>query len=214
MKAVYSVIAILLLAGGAWFTYTTLRTITLSCSTLDPKPRIVAFGDSLVTGYGAVPGEDAFSVLSTSIGVPIRTLGVDGDTSARALARIDSVILEDPDIVLVLLGGNDALQRVPLLETEANLGEILSTLNGAGIRTVLIGVIGGFPRDPYAPMFESLGNEHVSTVVPNILSGILGRDEYMSDAIHPNAVGYARIAERLVPVLERVCALHKGKTSL
>lgn len=168
--------------------------------------RIIAFGDSLVAGYGAPEGEDAFSQLAGLLGTPIENLGRSGDTSGRALLRIEEVLERKPDIVIVLLGGNDALQKLPVSETEKNLGAILERIQDAGAKPVLVGVIGGFPQDTYAPMFERLAKEHGVPLVPNVLSGLLGREEFMSDAIHPNAAGYARIAKRLLPVLRDACA--------
>ncbi len=54
-------------------------------------------------------------------------------------------------------------------------------------------------------MFERLSKEYAVPLVPNILSGLIGREEFMSDAIHPNSGGYARIAEKLIPPLEKIC---------
>ncbi len=158
-----------------------------------------------MAGYGAGKGEDAISVLSQKIGVPIKNAGVSGNTSADALARIEEVIRVNPTIVIILLGGNDALQGVPVSRTEQNLSLILETLKGHNIQPLLVGVIGGFPTDPYAPMFERLSKEYAVPLVPNILSGLIGREEFMSDAIHPNSAGYTRIAEKLVLPLETLC---------
>src|SRR6056297_1363725 len=69
--------------------------------------RIIAFGDSLVEGVGANPGNDFVSILSRNIAEPIVNLGNSGDTTRDALARIDEVLEQDPKIVLVLIGGND-----------------------------------------------------------------------------------------------------------
>src|SRR5215212_11260441 len=72
---------------------------------------IIAFGDSLTAGYGANPGEDYPSRLSTMIGATIVNAGVNGDTTESALARVDAdVLARDPRIVLVGLGGNDLLR--------------------------------------------------------------------------------------------------------
>lgn len=177
----------------------------ISCSSLEPRPVLVAFGDSLIAGYGATEGNDAISRLESYIGVPIKNLGRNGDTSESALSRVDDVLSLKPDVVIVLLGGNDALRGVPVTETEAALSQILTRIKDADAEPVLVGVLGGFPRDPYAAMFERLSEQHGVPLVKNILSGIIGRSEYMSDAIHPNDAGYARIAERLKPFVEKAC---------
>lgn len=169
------------------------------------SPRIVAFGDSLVAGYGASMEGGFVSLLSTGLGVPVINLGKSGDTTSSAKERISSVVSTQPAITLVLLGGNDALRRTPQTETEQNLKEIIEDIQKNGSRVVLLGVIGGFP-DPYSSMYSRLAKEYDLTYIPNVLSGIIGRTELMSDSIHPNQAGYQMIADRLLPVLEEECA--------
>ncbi len=69
---------------------------------------IIAFGDSLVSGYGADEGSDFVSLLSKEVGEPIVNLGVSGNTTAQGLARIGELDTYHPKIVLLLLGGDDA----------------------------------------------------------------------------------------------------------
>lgn len=206
MWKLLSTIGALIIIGSAGYLlfFTTTLEPMASCS--DTAPKIVAFGDSLVYGYGATKGNNFVSVLSTSIGVPITNLGVNGDTTASALERIDAVADTNPDIVIVLLGGNDALRRVPVSETEENLNSIISTLKQEGNEVILVGVIGGFPSDPFKPMFQRLSETHGVEYVPNVLSGIIGTTNFMSDEIHPNDAGYAKIAAKIQPALEQVCA--------
>jgi acyl-CoA thioesterase-1 len=177
-----------------------------SCDTVVPRPTIVAFGDSLVEGYGAPRGGDFVTKLSTRIGVPIQNFGRSGDTTADGLARVKEVEGR-ADIAILLLGGNDALRKTPIAQTKQNLGQLIERLQAGGkTDVVLIGVLGGFPSDPYAPMFKELAKEHRVTYVPNILSGLIANTKYMSDQVHPNEAGYERIAERLAPILSRVCS--------
>jgi acyl-CoA thioesterase I len=176
-----------------------------SCSDKEPQPRIVVFGDSLVAGYGATTEGGFVTMLSRELGVPIQNLGRNGDTTERAYARISSVTDISPDVTIVLLGGNDALQKVPEATTEQNLSAIVETLQKSGSEVILIGVIGGFP-DPYADMYKRIAEEHDVTYVSNILSGIIGRSEFMSDAVHPNEAGYAKITNRLLPIVEGQCS--------
>ena len=71
---------------------------------------IIAFGDSLVEGRGATPGNDFVAVLSRRLGVPIINAGRSGDTAGAALSRLDHAVLaRSPRVVIVLLGGNDFL---------------------------------------------------------------------------------------------------------
>ena len=165
---------------------------------------IVAYGDSLVGGVGATEGNDFVSILSRNIGVPIENLGVSGNTSELGLARIDEVILRDPDIVLLLLGGNDYLQRIPRDVTLQNLGNIITKLHEAGSIVVLLGVRGGVLRDNFKKDFENLAREQNTPYVPNVLDGLIGNSEFMYDAIHPNDKGYALIAAKIEPILKKL----------
>jgi lysophospholipase L1-like esterase len=163
---------------------------------------IIAFGDSLVAGRGADAGQDFVSVLSRRLGVPIVNAGRSGDTSGAALARLDRDVLAlDPRIVIVLLGGNDYLRRVPTAETFANLDAIVTRIRQRGAAVVLVGVGVGIIGDPYRTEYEALAQRTDAGLVPDILDGIIGHADLMSDSIHPNARGYAMFADRLEPTL-------------
>jgi acyl-CoA thioesterase-1 len=178
---------------------------SFSCSSLTTKPVIVAFGDSLVAGYGAPEQQGFVGPLSTRIGVPISNAGVNGNTTAEALARVPDVLAQHPDIVILLIGGNDALQQVPLATTQSNLTQILSIFQQQHIRVVLVGVRGGLFSDPYAPPFKSLAATYADTYVPDILAGLLGNQTYMYDQVHPNAAGYDKAALKIYPALDKSC---------
>lgn len=180
-----------------------------SCSPGNPRAArpsggssVIAFGDSLVAGRGATSGHDFVSVLSTRLGVSIINAGRSGDTTRSALARLDSDVLSrDPRVAIVLLGGNDFLRRVPTEETFDNLAAIVEKLRRRGAAVVLAGVSVGIMSDPYAARYDALARQNSAGLVPDILGGIIGRSNLMSDAIHPNEQGYQIIADRLEPVL-------------
>jgi lysophospholipase L1-like esterase len=129
-------------------------------------------------------------------------LGVPGDTSETGLLRVEEVIIEDPGIAIVLLGGNDALRRVPLEETRTNLTEIVRTIRENGTLVILVGVRGGILGDPYDEMYEEVAEAEGTAFVPNVLAGILGKADLTYDQIHPNDAGYEMVAERIYEVLK------------
>lgn len=179
----------------------------ISCAAHVPTPTILAFGDSLVAGAGATTKGGFVSLLSRDLGIPIQNYGRSGDTTASAKERVASVVAQKPDVVIVLLGGNDALRRTPVATTQQNLDEMLATLRAGGAEIVLLGVLGGLPfKDPYPAMFKELAAKHDAAYLPNVLSGLIGKQELMSDSIHPNEAGHTRIAERVLPVLQEACA--------
>jgi len=166
---------------------------------------IIAFGDSLVAGRGATPGQDFVSVLAQRLGRPIVNAGRSGDTTASALARLDrDVLARNPRVVIVLLGGNDFLRRVPTDDTFRNLATIVERIRQHGAAVVLVGVAVGLFSDPYRAEYVGLAQQTSAWLVPDILDGIIGRGDLMSDAIHPNDRGYEIIADRLEAVLRDV----------
>ncbi len=170
-----------------------------------PKnPRIVAFGDSLISGVGSTKGNDFISQVSREIKMPIINLGIPGNTTADALKRINSVLAYDPGTVIILLGGNDYLKRVESEETWSNLDTIVKTFHDKGIAVIVLGVRGGLIKDNFEDRFEDLTKKYQTGYVPNVLDEIIFDRNLMYDTVHPNDMGYTEIAQRVVPVLHDV----------
>jgi lysophospholipase L1-like esterase len=164
--------------------------------------QIIVFGDSLVQGVGASPGRDLVSVLSSRLGVPMLNAGRNGDTTGAALARLDRAVLAHrPRVVVVLLGGNDLLRRVPRDVMIENLETIVTRIRERGAAVVLATVEIGFFTGADGRAFDALAARTRAAIVPDILGGILGRRDLMADGIHPNDRGYEMMADRLEPVL-------------
>ncbi|MFZ2523451.1 MAG: GDSL-type esterase/lipase family protein [Minisyncoccia bacterium] len=165
---------------------------------------IIAFGDSLVDGVGSSAGNEGgfVTLLSRKIGRPIINLGNSGDTAADGLARINQLNEYNPKVVLLLLGGNDYLKKIPSEETFKNLSLLIQNIEKRGAVILLLGVRGGLLSDRFDSEFEKLRDTHQTAFVPNVLSGLLTNQQYMSDAIHPNDLGYQKIADRIYSVLE------------
>ena len=134
-------------------------------------------------------------------------MGVSGDTTASALARLDEDVLsQNPRIVLVGLGGNDFLQSVPLATTEANLRTIVRDIQRGGAMVVLLGFRFPSISANYESMYERVAGDERCLLVPDMLDGILSNPQLKSDEIHPNAAGYALMAERLETPLKKLIA--------
>ena len=167
---------------------------------------VVAFGDSITAGVGTSGNNDYVSVLSNRTGVSIINAGRPGDTTASALARIDSAVLSrDADIVIVFLGGNDLLQGVPVQQRIANITAIVQQIRGDGAAVILVGV-GSGALDAFEGALPGLASQTSSTLVPAVLDGIFGVPNLMADLIHPNNAGHAIIADRIEPALRAALA--------
>jgi acyl-CoA thioesterase-1 len=158
---------------------------------------VIAFGDSLTAGYGAAPGDDYPAHLSTLLGQPVQNAGVSGDTTASALTRLDDVLGRDPRIIIVGLGGNDFLQGVPIASTETNLRTLVQRIEAGGSMVVLLAFRFPSLNADYEEMYTRVAKQEHCLLIKGVLSGILTDPSLKSDEIHPNARGYALMAERM-----------------
>lgn len=167
--------------------------------------KIVAFGDSLTSGH-RLPSKDAYpSVLQAKLkaeGLPATVVnhGVSGDTTTRALRRLDSALAEHPQIIIVELGVNDGLRGVPVPVVKANLETIIAAAQAQNIQVVLCAMealpLHGWEYTvAFHQMYEDLASSYGVTLVPFLMNGVLGnRDLISDDGVHPNAAGARFIA--------------------
>ena len=175
---------------------------------------IICFGDSLTAGEGATAGHDYPSRLSELLGREVINAGVGGDTTESALKRLESDVLRrDPLLVIVLLGGNDFLQKASREATFRNLEEMVHRIESHGAMVVLVGVQAGLFGDAYRSDYKQVAQKYHADFIPNILQGIFTDARLKSDEIHPNDAGYERMAQRIYktvsPLLEKNAKLRK-----
>lgn len=175
--------------------------------------RVVFLGDSLSAGLGLAEA-DAFPAVVEGLlrrnghRVDVVNAGVSGDTSAGGLSRIDWVLRQKPDILVVELGGNDALRGQPIENIEGNLRQIVGRGRDSGARVVLLGMdlptnYGPDYAGRFAEMYERIAREEKAELVPGFVREI-GTDPSMMqpDGLHPTAEGHRLLAESLLPYLE------------
>lgn len=168
-----------------------------------PGSTIVCLGDSITAGVGAGPGEAYPDLLARRLGADVINAGVPGDTAADGLARLDEVLDADPWLVIVELGGNDILRRVPPERTEEALRSILDRLLAARVVPVLVEIEAPLAAS-YAKIFDRLDDDYDIPIVEGVLGEILTDSSLKSDTIHPNSRGYEVLAAALVDELEPI----------
>lgn len=168
------------------------------------KSPIVAFGDSLVVGVGSPETEGFVRLLAEKVGQLIINEGVRGDTTADGVMRIASVFQHNPQIVIVFLGMNDYLRKIPQEETKQNLHTLITQLQSKGIQVIFLGACGDGCVDEYGAMYDNLANATGAVYVPHVLAGVFGNEAYMFDDIHPNRGGYAMVAEKVYKKLATI----------
>lgn len=169
---------------------------------------ILALGDSLTAGYAA-DAEAAYpAVLASLTGWQIINGGVSGNTSAQALARLPALMRRQPQLVLVSIGGNDFLRKVPEADTRSNIRQIVQQIKAAGVPAVLVAVpyftTGAlFGRLSEHPMYEELAAELNVPLFKGAWAEVLGDKKLKSDQIHANAQGYRVFAEKMWAFLKQ-----------
>jgi len=169
---------------------------------------IVCFGDSITFGYGAERGEDYPAELSKMTQIPVINAGIDGDTSTKALIRINPDVLDkEPLLVIIEFSGNDFLERIPRDTTLKNIREMIDQIQAKNAMVAIVDVSAGILLKEYHPVLYNLAREKGAIFIPHILSGIITNPNLKSDFIHPNADGYKIIARiiysAIIPYLNK-----------
>jgi len=179
---------------------------------MGPERPILAFGDSLLAGYGLDDGESypdrlEQALRARGVNAKIANAGVSGDTTAAGLERLDFTLGSQspkPELAIVSLGGNDMLRSLPPAETRRNLEAILKRLKGDNIRVVLLGMmaapnLGKDYAEKFNPIYPQLAQEYGATLVPFFLQPVIDKPDLMQkDHVHPTALGIDAIVTATV----------------
>ena len=176
--------------------------------------KLAILGDSLAAGYGLTPAQAFPNRLQAALkdkgsNVTVINHGVSGDTTMGGLERIDWMLADKPDIVMVELGGNDMLRALDPAATERNLDAIVEKLKQAGATVWLVGMMA--PRNfgpeyvkQFDEIYKKIADKHGVPLYPFFLDGV-AQDPALNqpDGIHPNAKGVDVIVERILPFVTK-----------
>ncbi len=175
-------------------------------------PLVIFLGDSLTAGYG-LSEEQAYPALiearleQTPQRIRVVNAGISGDTTAGGLARLDWLLRQQPDILVVCLGANDGLRGVAPDSSEANLRSIIEQAQARDIQVLLAGMLippnyGPDYAELFAAIFPTLAREFDVPLIPFLLEGVAARPELnLPDGIHPTAEGQRIVADTVLPLL-------------
>ncbi len=181
----------------------------------DDRPKIVILGDSLTAGLG-LPIAQAYPTLlqqkldAAGLRYAVVNAGVSGDTSAGGLSRLDWSLQGDVKILVVALGGNDALRALPVSQLAANLSTIVETAQKRGVHVILAGMEAptnwGRQYDvDFHKVYPTLAAKYHVPLVPFLLQGVAGNERLnQADGIHPTAEGARIVADNVWKVLRPV----------
>jgi acyl-CoA thioesterase-1 len=176
---------------------------------------VLFVGTSLTAGLGLEP-EEAYPALIQnkidSAGLKFRVVnaGVSGETSAAAVRRIDWLLQQPVDVLVLELGANDGLRGQDVVVAKANLQAIIerTRVRYPAARIVVAGMeappnLGRRYTEEFRALFTSLARDNGATLIPFLLAGVAGEAELnQADGIHPTAAGARVVADNVWAVLE------------
>jgi len=181
-----------------------LESSTVQTQSLDSDAVVLAFGDSLTYGYGAVT--HAYPIqLQTLIGRKVVNAGVSGEVSANGLRRLPKLLeMYRPSLVILCHGGNDILRRTSKEKLKANLIAMIELSRKSGAQVLLVGVPGfGLLGLTTVELYEEVAREQNVLYEGSVLEMVEGDTSLKSDRIHPNRAGYKMMAEAFATVLRK-----------
>ena len=188
---------------------------TTGCNEQIPLPRlsedavILAFGDSLTYGTGASNKNDYPSILSELTSLTVINGGIPGEISKNGLVRLPALLdTHQPELLILIHGGNDILRQVSHKETAKNLGQMIQEARKRNISVIMLGV----PKPGLfflksAEVYVNIAKEYQTPAGLEVLPKVLGDNSLKSDPIHPNDDGYQLIAERIFELLQETGAI-------
>lgn len=178
---------------------------------IPPASQVLALGDSLTAGTGVSPEEAWPYLLAGKTGWVVTNGGISGNTSSDAAQRLPSLLEQhNPVLVLVTLGGNDMLRRLPQEETVANLNRMIVLIKTHGAKPVLLATpqpsIAGavFQNLSAAEFYRKVAEEQQIPLIEDAIADVLSDPQLKVDQLHPNAAGHALLVEKIFEELKAI----------
>ncbi len=171
-------------------------------SPLSKDAVILAFGDSLTFGTGATPSTSYPAVLAQKTGLQVINAGVPGEVSAAGLQRLPRLLQQhQPDLLVLIHGGNDLLRRQSRTKAASNLEAMIAMARSKGVQVVMVGVPKPGLILSVAEFYEQVADKTDTPIEPDAIADILQYPSNKADAVHPNAAGYRMLAEAVYDLL-------------
>jgi acyl-CoA thioesterase-1 len=186
-----------------------------SVSAKAETPVILVFGDSISAGYGLTRVEQGWvALLQTRLKdqeyvYQVVNASVSGETTAGGLARLPrALMLHQPKIVILELGGNDGLRALPIAQMRANLVRMVDLATNAGAKVLLLGMrmppnYGADFTEQFRLTYSDLARDKKLPLVPFLLNDIALLPNLMqADGVHPNELGQPKLLDNVWPSLK------------
>lgn len=180
-------------------------------------PTILVVGDSLSAEYGLKRGSGWVALLDarlvqTKTAASVVNASISGDTTSGGRSRLPSLLAQHkPQVVVIELGGNDALRGLPLAMTRDNLGAMTKAAKAAGAKVLLVGMqlppnYGRQYGDEFAGLFPTIAKTEGAALVPFLLKGVADSPQadslFQADRIHPKEAAHPTMLDNVWPALK------------
>jgi acyl-CoA thioesterase I len=185
------------------------------------QPGILVLGDSLSAEYGLKRGTGWVALLekrlaAQQIPATVVNASISGDTTSGGRSRLEPLLARHkPAVVVIELGGNDALRGLPLAMTEENLSQMTQMAQRAGAKVLLVGMqvppnYGADYADRFAAVYAKVARTHKAALVPFLLAGVADAPDptalFQADRIHPREAAHPRVLDNVWPELKKLLA--------
>lgn len=181
-------------------------------------------GDSLTEGYHlpnpqteSYPAQLEKLLQQKGYALKVENQGVSGDTTADGVRRSAWIAASHPQLLILFFGSNDALMGIPTTETKKNMEAMVKIFMDQGVPLLLIAAeapssMGDAYQTDFRKIFTDISQEYHIPLIPFPLRDILFQDDLvLEDGIHPNAKGYAKMGEKIIPFIENVSLFQKTR---
>lgn len=180
---------------------------------------VLVLGDSLSAEYGIARGAGWVTLLeqrlkTAQINASIVNASISGETTSGGKARLPDLIGQHrPSVVVIELGGNDALRGLPLNMTRDNLSAMARAAREAGAKVLLVGMemppnYGAKYAQEFRDVFSGVAKTEKTALVPFFLKGVADGPEplklFQSDRIHPNENAHPLMLATVWPELRKL----------
>ena len=181
--------------------------------------RILVLGDSLSAEYGLARGTGWVALLQKQLaqdkpGVQVVNASISGDTTSGGRSRLPALLQKhQPSLVIIELGGNDALRGLPVSMTHNNLLEMTQQAQASGAQVLLLGMqmppnYGPDMARQFEAAYAQVAKTRKAALVPFFLKGV-GDDPdplrwFQPDRIHPNEAAQPRMLANVWPTLKKL----------
>ena len=177
---------------------------------------LLVVGDSLSAEYGLARGSGWVALLEQKLAQDklawkVVNASISGDTTSGGRSRLPVLLAQHkPQVVVLALGGNDALRGLPLAMTQDNLSQMARLAKAAGARVLVAGIAvppnyGRAYGEGFIALFGSVARAEGAALVPFLLAGVAdvpnADDLFQADRIHPKAEAHPRMLANVWPAL-------------